>query len=332
MSRFAIWTVVLALAAHGTNAGGQQKKEALKPIEVEVKFADGSTVRMMLVQDTIDVVTKFGKLNVPLANIRGIDLGVHLPEGMEQKIEECIKKLGSDKFKERDVAMNELLDMGARAYPSLNRAVNSGDLELQQRIQGVLAKIKAKVPENMLRLSADDRISTTEFPIVGKIVSPAIKAKTQYFGDLELKLAELRSIAWVAANLDTEVSIEAAKFAVKDQWLDTGITLDGNSGLTVVASGEIDLLNDGSGDFTNGPSGSKTVRRAPSMRLPGSLVGKIGDAGQVFVVGDRYTAMTAPAGKLFLSITPSPINNGQMPSGAFKAVIRVGFSFSGQQN
>ena len=184
----------------------------------------------------------------------------------------------------------------------------------------------------MLRLSADDRISTTEFPIVGKIVSPAIKAKTQYFGDLELKLAELRSIAWVAANLDTEVSIEAAKFAVKDQWLDTGITLDGNSGLTVVASGEIDLLNDGSGDFTNGPSGSKTVRPGAEHALA-RLAGRQNRRRRPgFVVGDRYTAMTAPAGKLFLSITPSPINNGQMPSGAFKAVIRVGFSFSGQQN
>jgi hypothetical protein len=326
MSRF-IATLSLLLAL-GANAGGYQKKDALKFNEVEVKFADGSTVRMVLVQDAIDIVTKFGKLSVPLSQVRGIDLGVHLPEGMQQRIEECIKRLNSDKFKDRDQALNELIEMGARAYPTLHQQAKAGDLEVQQRIQTALTKIKASVPENLLRLTTDDRIITTEFPIVGKIVSPAIKAKTQYFGDLDLKLTELRSIAWVAANLDTEVSIEAAKYAVKDQWLDTGVTLDGNSGVTIIATGEIDLLNDGSGEFVCGPTGSKNIgRRTPTMRLPGTLVGKIGDSGPVFVVGDRFTTSTAPAGKLYLSITPVGFNNGQVPSGAFKAVIRAGFFF-----
>ena len=100
-----------------------------------------------------------------------------------------------------------------------------------------------------------------------------------------MKLAELRSIAWVAANLDTEVSIEAAKFAVKDQWLDTGITLDGNSGLTVVASAKSTCSTTAAAISPTAPAAPRPCRRAPGARLPGSLVGKIGDAGQVFVVG-----------------------------------------------
>src|SRR5262249_51568619 len=150
------------------------------------------TVRMLLLQESIDVVTKFGKLSVPTSQIRGIDLGVHLPEGMEQKIEDCIRRLNSDKFKERDVALNELVEMGARAYPALHQALKTTDLETQQRVLTAIKRIKAKVPENMLRLTSNDRIITTEFPIIGRIVSPSLKAKTTYFGDLELKLTEMR--------------------------------------------------------------------------------------------------------------------------------------------
>jgi hypothetical protein len=326
-----VLVALLALAVPGLPRGGDDKKgdkKADPKAEVEVKFADGSTVRMVLVQESIDVVTKFGKLTVPTSQIRGIDLGVHLPPGMDKKIEECIKRLSSDKFKERDAALNELVEMGPYAYPSLHNAAKDGDLETQQRIQTAIKKIKAKVPENMLRLTSNDRIITTEFPIVGQIVSPTFKAKTQYFGDLEVKLTEIRSVAWVSANVDTEIELDAAKYALKDQWLATNIVLDGNTGLTISATGEIDLLNDGSGDFVCGPTGSRNIgRRGANNKLPGSLVGKIGENGPVFLIGDRYSVMTAPAGKLYLHITPVPFNNGQAPSGSFKVVIRSGFFF-----
>jgi hypothetical protein len=308
---------------------GEAKKD--KANEVEVRFADGSNVRMVLIQESIDVVTSFGKLTVPTSSIRGIDFGVHLPEGMEQRIETCIRRLNGEKFKDRDLALNELIDMGVYSYPALQVAFKSADLETQQRIQTAFKKIKAKVPDTLLRVTNTDRIITTEFPIAGKIVSPSIKAKSQFFGEMTLKLAEMRSIAWVAANLDAEVQIDAAKYGVKDQWLDTGVALDGNTALTVVATGEVDLLNDGTGDFVCGPSGSRNIgRRGVGNRLPGSLIAKIGEAGTPFLVGDRYVTTTAPEGKLFLQITPVPFNNGQAPSGTYKVVIRAGFSF-GQQ-
>jgi DNA uptake protein ComE-like DNA-binding protein len=215
--------VILGLIALGATAA--RADDDKKNNEVEVKFIDGSTVRMVLIQESIEVITKFGKLSIPVSEIRGIDMGVHLPEGMEDKIQALIKQLNSDKFKDRDAAVNALVEMGARAYPALFNASKNADLEVQQRVQTALKKIKAAVPENMLRLSSQDRIITTEFPIVGQIVSPDFKVKTQYFGDLNLKLTELRSVAWVSGNLNTELAVEAAKYAVKDQWLDTNVTL-----------------------------------------------------------------------------------------------------------
>lgn len=298
--------------------------------EVEVKFIDGSTVRMVLAQESIDVVTKYGKLTVPVSEIRGIDLGLHQPEGMEAKIDVLVKQLGSDKFKDRDAALAALVELGPRSYAALVEASKTTDLEVQQRIQTALKKIRSAVPENMLRTSTQDRIITTQFPIIGRIVSPSFKAKNPYFGDLDLKLTELRSIAWIGGKSDLEVTVDAAKYAMRNQWLDTGLTLDGNSGLTITATGQVDLLNDGSGEYVCGPTGTPSIgRKGPNNRLPGTLVGKIGENGQPFTIGDRYSALSASAGKLYLQITPVPFNNGQQPSGQFKAVIRSGF-FLGQ--
>jgi hypothetical protein len=329
MPRYYLVLLSLVVLALPSAQGGGQKKDAAKANEVEVKFADGSTVRMVLVQESIDIVTKFGRLTVPTSSIRGIDFGVHLPEGVDKKIEECIKKLSSEKFKDRDLAVNDLIELGAYAYPSLTAAVKTADLESQQRIQTAIKKIKAKVPDNLLRANSTDRIITTEFPIAGTIVSQTLKAKAQFFGDMTLKLTEMRSIAWVSGNMDSEISIDAAKYALKDAWLDTGVVLDGNTALTLIASGEIDLLNDGSGEFTCGPTGSRNVgRRAGNNRLPGALVAKIGESGVSFLVGERYSTTTAPEGKLYLQITPVPFNNGgQGPSGSFKVQIKSGFSF-----
>src|SRR5262249_132712 len=106
---------------------------------------------------------------------------------------------------------------------------------------------------------------------------------------------------------------------------------DGSSGLMIAASGEIDLLNDGSGDFVCGPTGTANIggRRGPNSRLPGSLMGRIGETGSPFFVGGRYQNMTAPTGKPYFQTVPPPFNNGQMPSGSFKAKISTGFFFGG---
>src|SRR5436189_5676485 len=43
----------------------------------EVRFADGSVVRMNVLQETIEVATKYGKLTIPTDDIRRIDIGMH---------------------------------------------------------------------------------------------------------------------------------------------------------------------------------------------------------------------------------------------------------------
>jgi hypothetical protein len=93
------------LAGSLSLALGQGKKDVPRPNLAEVRFGDGSLVRMTILQDDLEVMTKYGKLTIPLREIRRIDFGLHLPEGVGQHIDQSIKHLGSETYKERDEAV-----------------------------------------------------------------------------------------------------------------------------------------------------------------------------------------------------------------------------------
>jgi hypothetical protein len=349
MSRPFRWVILLAAVASMNGLAGEDKgvkkgpaknggtsgilkKEAPKNNEVEVRFGDGSAVRMVMLQDSIDVETKYGKLTVPITEIRRIELGIHLPEGVDKKIERAIKALASDVFKERDNAVKELIALGPHAFPAVTFAAKSTDLEVAKRAESALKGIRQKYKADDLRTTVNDHVQTTDFPIVGRIVTPKIRAKTAYFGDLDLKLAELRTIHWLTGLIDLELQVEGSKYANRfnNQWMDTNVTMDGNGGLLITATGQIDLLNDGTGQGMSGPGGTRNLGNVPNrfgggVQFPGTLIGKIGESGQPFTIGERFSTPAAKEGKLYLQVIPGPNWGGaQQASGAYVVKIKAG--------
>lgn len=322
------WLLAMLLFL-GTGAGlAQDKKDvknAGKPDEVEVKFSDGSTVRVVMLQENIEVVTKFGKLLVPMSEVRKIDLGIHMENGTMEKIEAAMKKLNSQVFKERDEAVKQLIDLGPAAYPTLHAASKSKDLEVSKRVEMAIKGLKAKYPADSLRLTVHDRVVTHDFPIVGRITTPVIKAQNQIIGTLNLKLADLRSVLLVGSSSDFEVIVDATKYAHRTNWMDSGVSIEAGTGLSLTASGEVDLLpGNGGGEFISGPEGNFNVGgRQPGNQQPGQLFAKIGENGQAFFVGRQFTGTRSEEGKIYFRIVPGPWGN-QPCQGSYKIKISTG--------
>jgi hypothetical protein len=339
MLRHGRWTLLAALLVAGIGAApNNSQKAAPKPRDVEVRFADGSTVRMLLLQEQVEVVTKFGRLTIPADDIRRIEFGIHLPEGVAEKVDEAVKKLASPEAPAREAASRELIGLGAHAYPALNAVLGSGDPEVARRAEEAITAIKARVPAALLRLRVNDRIQTSEFPIVGRIVSPVVRAKSAYFGEKDLKVSDLLSLRTFAAGGTSEVSIDAAKYgSAAGQWLDTDIDVDVGTALAITASGQVDLWQDGTGQYVTGPAGYKQQAAGGMMVMGGrgvmmgggggaypggALLGRIGDGGDVFVIGEKYKGKATREGKLQLHIAPSPWGNASV--GSYKVKITVG--------
>ena len=84
-------------------APGQEKAEKNSaqpdPNGVEVRFADDSTVKMVLQHNSIEVATRYGKLSVPVGEIRSIEFGLRVPEETARRIDAAISRLGSCQMK-----------------------------------------------------------------------------------------------------------------------------------------------------------------------------------------------------------------------------------------
>src|SRR4051794_27177076 len=59
------------------------KLPAPLPGEVDIHFLNGSTVRMVIHSDQLEIATAYGKLAVPIKDVRAIEFGLHFPEGVE---------------------------------------------------------------------------------------------------------------------------------------------------------------------------------------------------------------------------------------------------------
>jgi hypothetical protein len=293
------------------------------PGEVEVNFLNGSTVRMVLQSEKVEVATPYGQLAVPSKDIRAIEFGLHFPEGSLARINQAIKNLGGNDYRERDQAGKTLLELGPFSYPAVFEASRVNDLEISRRAKDLVKQMQKKHPKKDLKTSAEDRIVTPTFTIVGRILTPTINAKAELFGQVELPLASMRQMRALGASQDVDVTIDAAKYASAGQWMETDFVVDGRSTVVVTAKGLVDTWPQQGGQYIVGPNGLQgrgmgmNVFIGGGRKIPGPiqgqmyggmLIGKIGEDGEAFTIGERYEATPETEGKLYLHIGPSPWN------------------------
>ncbi|MBI3823200.1 MAG: hypothetical protein HY289_11050 [Planctomycetes bacterium] len=315
---------ILALSlsvAVSTRSLAQESTLPSRPNIAEVRFGDGSVVRMTLLQENLEVQTKYGKLQIPLSDVRRVEFGLHVTPEMNQQIAQSIKRLGSGVYKERDVASKDLVQVGHFAFPSLQKASRSSDQEVSYRAASLIKQISERVSPELLKLREEDVIHTTEFTITGKLTSQTIKAHSPHFGEVSLKLSELRTMHVRQQGGKVELVVDAAKHGSSlDQWCDSGIIVDASQRMLITADGQVDLWPQGAGQYMAVPKGYNTAGKGGQF-MAGALIGKIGENGKAFYLGDRYDGNTNEEGRLYLLIVPSPWNNAS--TGTYRVRIQT---------
>src|SRR6516164_7552359 len=85
--------LALCLLLAGSTRSSAQESTPSRPNIAEVRFGDGSIVRMTLLQENLEVQTKYGKLTIPLSEVRRVEFGLHVPPEVNQQITQSIKRL-----------------------------------------------------------------------------------------------------------------------------------------------------------------------------------------------------------------------------------------------
>jgi LCCL domain len=188
----------------------EDPKKSQRPTDavLEVRLVDDSTMKLTLLEDRLEFLTPYGKLYIPVADIRQIELGLRIPDDVARQIQLAVADLGSSQFRKREEAMSTLLRHRERSYPSLKVAAKSPDAEVAKRAEELIEKLENTVPEGRLEMPDYDVITTELSKIAGKIMTPTIRARSFTFGDVQLKLADC--LAMSTSGFKDEKDLPAA--------------------------------------------------------------------------------------------------------------------------
>ncbi|HYV62800.1 MAG TPA: hypothetical protein VE958_09005, partial [Bryobacteraceae bacterium] len=298
----------------------------LKPGEMEARFHDGTLICKMEVQQDLEVVTKDGKLMVLAGDIHRLEPGLRLSAETAARITQAVDRLGDVSFAVREAAAKELLVLGYRAYPPLLAVSKSADLEVAKRAATALNKIRETAAPESLEINEHDLVITRNRQrITGRILASTIKVRSPSVGEISLNLADLRSLA----HTKGEIRVGAGLFTQPIPWQDTGFVVESDTGLIIRASGEI-IHPTGFGiQLATGPEGRFGGDVHTDAHPPGTLVGKIGDQSDHFVVGKHLDIKPGVKGRLFLWVVPW-VKADKSPTGFYRVEIEIGIPLGAQ--
>jgi hypothetical protein len=173
--------------------GGEPRLEA-GPVEVMAVFHDGTVIKRVSLPGSIELTTRYGKLTVPIKDIRRIEFGFRLSAETARQVEDGIQALGSKDFRQREAATKTLAELGAKAWPAVQKAAQSKDMEVARRAQALVQQIQQTVPADQLQIRPEDTIMTADSVFVGRVSNEALKGRTKTLGEMSFKLFDLRSL------------------------------------------------------------------------------------------------------------------------------------------
>ena len=176
------------------------------PPVFEIRTTDESSIRVSILDSTLELSTSFGPLVVPVKDVRKLEIGIRLSEDDSKQILAAVAKLIDPDRKTRLLGREAALAIPAKSLPAIRRIkMNIVDPEILSSIADVETRLVSALKEKGEKEIVDrDTIRTDGSTFIGTIVSKQLKVQTGPFGEQTLKLTDVQS----ARSLITEVEGE----------------------------------------------------------------------------------------------------------------------------
>jgi hypothetical protein len=292
--------LVLAIALSSTLPVSGQQLPVKRLDEASIQLQDGSSFRGKLDIKSFEVETPYGKLVVPASDVIRIRVGKSSNKELKTKIDKLIADLGSKEFQTREEAQKELSKLGSKAYAEIEAATNSTDAEVATRAQALLAEISLSEDEEPQ--PNEDEIVTPTLTLRGAIKFDTFQLQTR-FGVLKVDKKDVAVIT-LSEMADAGKIIKLTdRNTAQSGWLDTGIRVKRGDRIVATATGSINWVNSG---YVTDPKGNPQIgqwtRMGNQVIFYGALVGRIGQSGQFFLMGDKYNDKAQLDGNLFIAV------------------------------
>ncbi len=305
----------------------------IDPQTIKLFLMDGSVITGKLSVKDIQVKTTFGTLTVPVANIISFRPGIDSFPEFGQKINGLIAALGADDFNQREAAQKELQKYGPKVRKLLEERLKEDDNDERiRRIKKLLEEFDEMADDeddwegdaNNKEWIRQDTVVTTDFTIVGTIVQKKF-AVTSKFGQLAVNLGDIQRgqrLQQAKEEIRKLIGVEGTHIAQR-QFKNTRIKLEAGDKVYLTSDGTITMTPWGSNAMAT-PEGAPNYGWYINGKIAaGALVGRIGDSGTVFKIGQRYSFTAKKSGYLQLAIGMNPSYATQNYPGKYNVRIRV---------
>jgi len=121
---------------------------------VTAVFHDGTVHSSAVsVAGSVELTTRYGKLTVPIKDIRRVEFGFRLSAETARQIEESVQALGSKDFRQREAATKTSPSWARKAGRLYRKAAQSKDMEVARRAQALVQQLQQTVPPTSFRSS-----------------------------------------------------------------------------------------------------------------------------------------------------------------------------------
>ena len=190
-------------APAGRSAGAdksREKRATTGGLDVLLHFADGRSQRIKVPAKTIAITTPYARLEIPIEDIRTIELAPRLPDETNKKVTAALARLDSPNAKERSAAAVELFNLRDKSFIALLRASKSKRRDLAKRAGELVEDLRPIVPRTLFEASIWDVIETDNSRFAGEIDVSALVPGGFRIAEIEANRADREVARWVLAN------------------------------------------------------------------------------------------------------------------------------------
>jgi len=191
---FGLFALFCAAPLFATPIATPAPTKAGPPPDAEVRCADDSVLRVKLLDESLELVTKYGILRVPAADVRRIDFATRTPPEVAGRVAALIAELGHADYATRERASAQLRDYRERAYHPLIVASKAADPEASRRADEAVRFIQHKLPAGVPEPREFDVVYTDDAKLTGRLTAAALRVQTGPFGEQSLRLADVRCL------------------------------------------------------------------------------------------------------------------------------------------
>ncbi len=323
--------LLILATALGMNLNAQQKA-----IEVKLNLLDGNMITGTSQMGDVELITAYGKLTIPVANVSTIKVGIGRDKAIYDKATSYLKILNNSNTDDaRKGSYNDVLKLGIKAITAVNDFLSdsknfneNSTYTGEFTIENLLSELRsaANIDDNT---EVDDIVTIDNLYTMGGSFSfQKLEVKTEY-GNLsvpkeKIKTVDISVINPAGAGGELSFKLLASKNISANQsggWLKTGISVKNGQRFTITASGEITMASlsnqkykpDGSYTASNGTSYPAVAESyegsSPSYPAYGNVVYKIGEnSTEILKAGAKFSGSAKSSGMIYISIYETVYN------------------------